>query len=628
MTPPALDRATLLVAALLVAASPAAAQRVQMPVGYRLTWIGARWNPQAKVVDGTGRQVSAPLVYRMADPAIASVTGRGDVVARKPGRTRLWAVSGRDSASALIVVEQWPAKFTFSPSSVRLDALGAAQPIRVLASDSSGTPIAGGGSHVSACRSVNAAVARIAGDSVVAIANGSTWIRCSDRGMADSIRVDVQQRPVNVTITNKSALTRRMAGDTFSVVVQSRDRLQKPIRPARPTYVSLNPEAVSIDPTSGRARAVNGGDARIIAQLGDVADSVSINVTGNTYQPVTVATVVDTTNRSRAQVVASEIYAFEAETTFVSITAFDSAGQPVPLSALSFRLLDTTIAQRLDTARIVGKKSGQTRLVARYGNYTDTANVSVATRSATRSASGSGAAGGDRGNFVQPTIPDSTTQYGQIRRVVEDSIRLDPNTAGARQRFIFSVSPMGAIAEHLVRTDVGVIEDRTGPLYGGGGSLLLFQRLELAGALRLGSLASVDTVGEDLSVTEFEGSVGYFPIRNIGLRPGVVMRRESTPTASKGWLIPKVSLVTRFSFIGDVVNTFAAVSILPKAQYSGLVNQTGSLFSRGGEAGLEFKRGALGAAITYFVEQISFDESARVESFSAIRLRFGLNVGR
>jgi hypothetical protein len=628
MTLPALHRATLLVAALLVAASPAAAQRVQMPVGYRLTWIGARWNPQAKVVDGTGRQIAAPLTYRVADPSIASVTGRGDVVARKPGRTRLWAVSGKDSASALIVVEQWPAKFTFSPANVRLDALGAAQPIRVLASDSSGTPIVDGGSHVSACRSVNAAVARIAGDSVVAIANGSTWIRCSDRGMADSIRVDVQQRPVIVSITNKGALGRRMAGDTFSVRVQARDRLQKPVAQARPTWVSLNPEAVSVDPTSGRARAVNGGDARIIAQVGDVADSVSISVSGSTYQPVTVATTVDTTTKSKAQLIASEIYAFEAETTFVSITAFDSAGQPVPLSALTYRLLDTTVAQRLDTARIVGRKSGQTRMVVRYGNLSDTTNVSVATRSASRSVTGSGATGAGRGTFTPPTIADSTARYREIRRVVEDSIRLDPNTAAARQRFVINASPMGAIAEHLVRTDAGVIEDRTGALYGGGGSLLLFQRLELAGALRLGSLSSVDTVGEDLTLTEFEGSVGYFPVRNIGLRPGVVMRREATNTASKGWLIPKVSLVTRFSFIGDVVNTFAAISILPKAQFSGLENQTGSLFSRGGEAGLEFKRGALGAGITYFVEQISFDESDRVESFSAIRLRFGLNVGR
>jgi hypothetical protein len=98
-------------------------------------------------------------------------------------------------------------------------------------------------------------------------------------------------------------------------------------------------------------------------------------------------------------------------------------------------------------------------------------------------------------------------------------------------------------------------------------------------------------------------------------------------------MIPKVSLVSRASFIGDVFNTYAVFSVMPKAlsRRSGLDDERGSLFSRGGEAGVEFRLAratGLNGALTYFVERLSFDESDRVANLSAIRLRFGFNIGR
>jgi hypothetical protein len=198
---------------------------------------------------------------------------------------------------------------------------------------------------------------------------------------------------------------------------------------------------------------------------------------------------------------------------------------------------------------------------------------------------------------------------------------------------------VGSFAEHLVRTGTGAIEDRTGPLYGGAGTLLLYQRLELTGSLRLGTLSSVDTIGENLKVTEFEGAAGVFPVEQLGLRAGIVMRGAKSELATQTALIPKVTLVSRFRFIGDVFNTYAAFSLLPKAKMNygedpltGIpTTETGSLFSRGGEVGIEFRlvrATGLNGALTYVAEQISFDDSPRVESYSAIRLRFGFNFGR
>ena len=633
-------RAAAVLAAIMGMASAAEAQRVQMPVGYRLTWIGARWQADARVIDSRGQPVAnAPLTFRVADPTVATVTGRGEVTARKPGNTRLWAISGRDSASALIVVEQWPARFTFSPSVVRFDAHDARQPLRVLASDSAGVPIVGGTSRVGACRSLNDRVASISGGEVVSTGNGSTWIRCSDRGIADSIRVDVQQRAADVDITNKQVFLRqRSPGDTFSVRVRAIDRNSKPVADARPTWASLNPYVVSIDPLTGRARAVGGGETRVIAQVGDVADSVGISVTGPSAMPVAVVASNDSGPKTKASLNAAEVFAYEGDTAYVDIIALDTAGVRVELTTQAFRILDTTIVTPIDASRLLARKQGQTQLIVRYGSLLDTAVINILPRSAA-------SAGTTNDNearaaaFRPPTIPDSSAQHQQLRTSVDRVIHTDPAQGARRQNLVFVTNAVGSFAEHLVRTGTGAVEDRTGPLYGGAGTVLLYQRLELTGSLRLGTLSSVDTIGENLKVTEFEGSAGVFPVEQLGLRAGLVMRGAKSELATQTAIIPKVSLVSRFRFIGDVFNTYAAFSLLPKAkmnygtdQVTGLATtETGSLFSRGGEVGIEFRlvrATGLNGALTYVAEQISFDDSPRVESYSAIRLRFGFNFGR
>lgn len=626
-------RASMLMGALSLLASTAESQRIQMPVGHRLTWIGARWNVGARVIDARGQAVAATLAYRMADPTVASVNNRGEVVARKPGNTRVWAIAGRDSASALVMVDPWPARFSFSPAQIRLDAIGARQPIRVVASDSAGIPIVGATSRVSACRSVNERVVTIIGDSLVAVANGTTWVRCADRGIADSVRAEVRQRAVTASISNKAQLVRKSVGDTFSVRVVARDRLQRDVADARPTWASLSPATVSVDPLTGKARAVNGGSAKIVVQVGDIADSTTISIEGTAaYTPPTpTAAVVDTTNRSRALMTAQETFIFENDTTGIALSVTDSTGLPVSLANVRMRILDTTIAIRVDSTRVFGRKNGVTQLVATYGTLVDTFTVSVRPRPVGGAAISRDSTGADAGFVAPPTFQDSIPAYQRIRTDIIDSIATNPNLAGARQRLVFTAMAVGAIAEHLSRTEAGIVEDRTGAMYGGAGSLMLFQRLEFAAGLRLGTLSSVQDVGEDLKVTEAEASLGYFPLAAIGIRAGGLLRGASSDIATVTWMIPKVSLVTRFSFIGDVINTYAAFSLLPAAKFKGLadqVAQTGTLFGRGGEAGLEVKRGRLNAAVTYFVEQISFAETARLESFSAVRLRLGLNLGR
>src|SRR5690348_9196413 len=89
---------------LVSAIGHAAAQRVEFDrPGYRLNSIGQRLATTVRVTDASGKVVPNPqTVFRVADPTIASITARGEVVSRKSGYTRIWAVAGKDSGSAYV----------------------------------------------------------------------------------------------------------------------------------------------------------------------------------------------------------------------------------------------------------------------------------------------------------------------------------------------------------------------------------------------------------------------------------------------------------------------------------------------------------------------------------------------
>jgi hypothetical protein len=318
---------------------------------------------------------------------------------------------------------------------------------------------------------------------------------------------------------------------------------------------------------------------------------------------------------------------YENDTTTILYSVTDTLGNPVPRSDIRLRFVDTTIATRIDSVRLVGRKQGTTQIIANYGTRVDTVNVNVRPRpigGTVRSDSGSGRAIEFR---PPPAFLDSIPINQARRRLVADSIATNPALAATRQNLVFSPSLYTAIAEHFSQTETGITEDRTGALYGGGGTMILYQRLELAGLLRFGKMSSAEPLGEDLTVKELDVGLGAFPLPSIGLRGGAVLRGEKTNSATVNWFIPKLSLVTRFSFIGGALSSYTVLSLLPKAKFSEL-ETSGSLFSRGGEAGLEFHRRWFTGGVTYYVENLSFDDNDRRETFSAIRIRAAYNLGR
>jgi hypothetical protein len=599
--------------------------------GYRLTSLGARVSLTARVYDAKRRAVpNAPIAWRITDSAVASVTTQGVVVSRRPGYTKVWAISGRDSASALILVDQWAAKFSFAPAVVRIDALGARLPLRVEMRDASGHAIPGGFKAVS-CRTVDDRVADFTtvGD-IVAKANGTTWVRCADRGVSDSVRVDVRQRPVRAVIRDKAALAVKTVGDTFHVALTAADRRNIDVAEVHPAWVSLTPMILTVDALTGAARALSPGDATIIGDVGDASDTLSINVRPGAgivpIGPIVSADSSSTAARGPALNI-TPLFLALGDTTPVAFTARDATGTPILNPQVTLRSGDSTIIRVISQGRVVAVGKGTAYLVGQMAGLLDSTTINVRERGAISVT----AAGSAASAFVRPTFDTAAARVRNQREL--DSALTAIRRASAVH--IYTGRQLGIAGEvgqavHSSSPTENVVERRSGILYGGSVEAAPLRYVGLTGSFRTGSLTSSALTGEELAVTEFEGDITFAPTTWFGLRGGYVLRGESTPLATQNWQFARASAITRFTFVGGLVNTLTSVSILPAPTYSD-TSYKASPFGLAGEAGLELHAGVLSMGLTYYVERLAFEAVngfSRKDQFSVLHLRFGLNYRR
>ena len=607
--------------------------------GYRLHSIGQRLATTARVTDASGRQVAnAPTVFRVADTTIATVTPRGEVVSRKTGYTRIWAIAGRDSGSAFVVVEQRAARFAFSPSVLQIDALKATVPLTVQISDSAGVPIAGATSTISSCRSLNERVATMsARGEVIARTNGATYIRCTDRGFADSLRVEVRQRPTRAQVGSRSIA--KSVGDTFTVRLTARDRLGDTVVGARPTWVSMDPRTVSVDPSSGRALARSEGSTRLIAQLGDVADTARVDVSaprggGLLQAPIAVVdTTPATTTARRMALRVTPLTLYEGDTKPLLFTVSDTSGMPLTDPQVNLFTKDASIAAPTDSGMKAGK-IGQVWAIVRYQGLIDSAVVTV--RDSTKRAEDNERAGEiTEVPIVEPTYtPGLVDRYQKERAAAMDSIRLSGAFAPPSGKNWTAALYAGLAAHSSNQTSgatAGLIEDRSGVIFGGRTTIKPLSWLALSGDFRRGELSTEGIIGEPLTITEATGDVTFFITPWLGLGGGFARKSESTKIAVQRWDIPRASITARSSFVGDFISTTTTFSVLPAASFTGMPEDHQPDIGMAGEAGIELRRGSLDAGMTYYVERLPFPElrgRTRVDQFSSLRLRVGFKIGR
>lgn len=623
--------------------------------GYRLTSIGERLPVTARVVDAQQRSVpNARIVWRIADTSVAAVSPQGVVLSRRTGYTRLWAIAGGDSASAFILVEQWPAKIGFSPAALRFDAVGSASAFKVETRDAAGHALADAARRVPSCKSENDGIATIDADGKVASkSNGVTYIRCVDRGIADSLRVEVRQRPVKATIANKAALLSKPVADTFTVQLQATDQKGSPIADARPTWASLDPDVVSVNPLTGLARPLKVGTARIVAQVADVGDTVSISVQpgGNTVlfqpapQPVDTATAPAAANAPKGPAFQITPMTLSlGDTIKATFTARDAKGAAISNPEVTLRSANSKVVAIIDSNRVVAKDTGAVWVRATFGTMKDSVLVPVRIRVSTVVSTGSFVRAAFDSLMAVERARDKET-YKKSRDSLDRYIASTSTIKGPPTGRFLTLNGLVENVQHSSTPSDSVLETRSGIMFGGTAEAAPLKWIGLKGAFRYGTLNGTlppgqasGLTGEALTVTEFSGDVTLPRNSWFALTGGYVKRAEATPTAVQQWTFTRAGAITRFDFVGGLINSVTAVWVFPTATYSDRPDGPSKSGSLAGETGLEFHLGVFSLGAIYSVEKFAFDAykdpatsntyAARVDQFSKLTLRFGLQAGR
>ena len=635
---PAVTATRTVLAAAILAALPLVGASAQVRferTGYRFTSLGQKVKVSARVAGET----RGPIRWRVADTSIARVDARGVLESRQAGYTRLWGVAGGDSASALIVVDQWAATFDFVPSVLRLHAVGDRAALRIQARDANGFPVAGAERRAAACRAVNERIATLTGGAqVTARANGVTYIRCTDRGVSDSVRVEVRQRAASATIVDKLGFTNRVVGDTFRIRLSARDVSGGDIRDVQATWASLNPMVVSVDPLTGMARSVGAGVARIVAQVGDATDTVSIQVLpGAGIMPIAftdTGAAAPGEMRGGATLFLQSLFLTVGDT--ARVAPRDAAGVTIANAEFRITSADPATVQTLSGQRVVAIRTGSTHVIVQFGGLRDSLLVSVREKADAMVMTAGETTGAIA--FVRPTFNlDSAREHN--RRLL-DSAAAEIRRQSAVPIYSGRKAAMTLLVGHVTHAtrDTNYLDKRSGMLYGVRAEVAPHRRLWISGTFRTGSLATTAASGEALNVTEAEVDVGVRPASWFAASAGYMRRATETQIARQRWEFPRISGTTRFDFVGGALTAVTGLSLLPATRYTGYLDAQQKQinpdpFSFAGETGLELHSGRLTVALMYYAERISFprvdnNATARTDQFSALRLRAGYQVGR
>ena len=214
------------------------------------------------------------FAWRAMDSTVAAVGEDGVVTARGDGVTRIWGVSGTDSAFAVIVVQTpvAPAVVTVTPAQLRFSALTAVSELAVRTSDTLTLEL------LPTCRSDNPAVAVVEGLTVRARGAGTTRIRCSIAGVQGGTQVTVRQRIVRVRVTSEQPFAMRVGRDSLNLSLARVDSLRQPVARGVPRFVSLDTGIVQVDPVRGTAVAMALGTGRVVGSVEGLADTAEIRV--------------------------------------------------------------------------------------------------------------------------------------------------------------------------------------------------------------------------------------------------------------------------------------------------------------------------------------------------------------
>jgi len=299
-----------------------------------------------------------------ADDSVATVNSFGRVTANRNGATEVFAVVDYDTASVPVAVAQKLAGFTFEPTPVILNSLGATVQLTATPRDGGNNEIPSNEAPEAEWSSANPGIATVTSEGVVtSVANGETFIRASGPDAVDSVRTEVRQVAARVSIFGPDEITMDAIGDSLRLNAVGFDALDADVLVTPPTWISRDLGVAQVNPSSGIVRALDVGITRIIARVDTAADSVTVNVrnvpTSVTIIPDTLRfmSLNDTTEiqsivRNKYDAVLSDFSVLWA-TVDTTVATVDSEGSVVARAVGTTRLTGTINGGPADTSIVI-----------------------------------------------------------------------------------------------------------------------------------------------------------------------------------------------------------------------------------------------------------------------------------
>ncbi|HEV8305471.1 MAG TPA: Ig-like domain-containing protein [Gemmatimonadales bacterium] len=401
-----------------------------------------------------------PFIWESSDTSVAQVNPVSHrVVARKGGSATVRAIADRVTATAMVVVRQRLARFTFAPPGLFFDALGAQQTVVATALDAGGSPISGG---AVTWQSVNANIASVDTAGVVtAGANDTTYVRARSGTVVDSLRVVVDQRARHVVIFPSSFPPITALGDSLIFGAYGVDSLGNRVVNGEPRFATTDTLGVVRVSPVGVVTGLSTGTAQILALLDGATGTVEVTVRNDakslavTPDSATIPNLGDSVR-------------------FVA-NAQNSRGDPISGAAIAWSTPDSTLARVTNTGWVVARGVGTVRMIASVDPLADTSRVRVLNVPVTLSILPDSAVlaslddslllpvdiRNKRGDVLPPTSVTWTSDASLVARVTTTGtvIALDTGTAVVRATSPFDPSLRDSVLIHSPNRPASVVLD-------------------------------------------------------------------------------------------------------------------------------------------------------------------------
>jgi uncharacterized protein YjdB len=316
--------------------------------------------------DRHGNTVDREITWQSMTADVASITAAGLVQAMNLGSAEIRALSEGVSSTAAVSIIPVPVRAVdVSPDQTTL-VVGATQQLLVTTSDSAGAELQG---RTVAWTSANASVVSVSGTGLVtALAIGSTYVRASSEGYADSTAISVVAQPpvpiATVEVTPASA-TLNVNG-TQQLTATLRDADGNVLTGRSITWQSLTPSVATVS-ASGRVTGRAAGSSTVRATSEGVSGEAVITVTAvlPAVATVTVAPATASVNVGATQQ--------------LTVTLRDASGNILSGRAVSWQSLSTTVATVSSSGLVTAVAAGTATVRATSEGVTGDATITVTT---------------------------------------------------------------------------------------------------------------------------------------------------------------------------------------------------------------------------------------------------------